>query len=115
MDAVRRECGQLLLHLWPAWSRLFAGSDYRQRFVTKASRAAHLGHDLGGGTEFFGGGSHWSRRGVEGLELLSLLWWQRLIQTSGPLLRFGALLFMVFPFFVTIIQASFVYLHLLVF
>src|SRR5829696_7335925 len=68
VDAVRRKCGQLVLHFEPTgW--LFACSDYRQWCVTKASRAAHLCTSLGGGAEFFNGRTHLPRRGVEGLDL----------------------------------------------
>jgi hypothetical protein len=70
-----RECDQLVLHFKPT-SRQLAGADYRKRFVTYASHAAHLRTCFRGSAELFDGGTHLLRRGVECLDLCALLRWQ---------------------------------------
>src|SRR5215210_1719374 len=75
VDAVRRECGKLVLHFEPT-GRLFTSTDDRERFVTKVSCGADLSVGFRGGMEFFNGGDHLLRRGVECLDLRPLLRWQ---------------------------------------
>jgi hypothetical protein len=64
---------------------MLAGADNCQQFVPKASRTTHLSGGFGGGVEFFGSGSHLSRRGVERVDLRALLLrqaWGRRIESE---------------------------------